>query len=85
MKLSKMKIGQTVIADDKAELGADGKYLQPLEMSVSQIDGVKKMISEMLASHSLSAAEIEYGSQLKRIKTEAEQICELLSGLKSLK
>ena len=85
MELNKLKIGQTVVADDKMELGADGKYLQPLELAVAQIDGVKKLISEMLASHSFSAAELEYGNQLKRIKTESEQICELLGGLKSLK
>ena len=85
MELSKLRVGQTVVADDKMELGADGKYVQPLELAVSQMADVKRLISEMLSSHSFSAAELEYGNQLKRIKTESEKICELLGELKALK
>lgn len=85
MNLKSLKIGQTVVAEDKMELGADGKYLQPLEISVSQAEEVKSIIEGILASHSLEAAELEYGNQLKRIKTSAEQICNLLSGMAALK
>jgi len=64
---------------------ADGKFLQPLEMSAGQIAEAKAMIEEMFSTHSLEAAELEYGNQLKRIKTVAEQICDLLSGMAALK
>jgi hypothetical protein len=67
------------------EQNADGKFLQPLEMSAGQISEAKAMIEEMFATHSLEAAELEYGNQLKRIKTVAEQICSLLSGMAALK
>jgi hypothetical protein len=84
MNLNKMKIGQTVVAEGVEQL-ADGKFLQPLEMSAGQIGECKAMIEEMFATHSLEAAELEYGNQLKRIKTVAEQICGLLSGMAALK
>lgn len=84
MNIKNLKIGQTVIAEGVEQV-ADGKFLQPLEMSAGQMAEAKAMIEEMFASHSLEAAELEYGNPLKRIKTIAEQICDLLSGMAALK
>jgi hypothetical protein len=84
MDLKKLKVGQSTVAG-LTEQKADSQYLQPLEMGAGQISEVKSIIEGMLATHSLETAEVEYGNQLKRIKTVAEQICVLLSGMAALK